>query len=133
MFITTKSHIIIKNRINRGTRSIMQKILVTGGTGFIGRNLLQYLVSQHFQVFSLHRSHVDTPIDGVKYIAYKGLENIEFLKEKLKDINVNDVNGLLAGCWSQSQNFLLKLSSRIVSFGLKVVVLSDKKAFGIIQ
>jgi nucleoside-diphosphate-sugar epimerase len=50
------------------------KVLVTGGTGFVGSHLLRQLVSRKYDAVSLHRIKVKQPIDGVEYRQFAGLE-----------------------------------------------------------
>ena len=60
----------------------MKKILVTGGAGFIGSNLIKRLVSEGHRVVSLDDYSTgdrSTHIEGVKYIN-ADIETIEYLK-----------------------------------------------------
>lgn len=57
----------------------MKKILVTGGVGFIGSNLIKALYSQNFNVVSLDNystGTINNEVEGVKYIN-KDIENID--------------------------------------------------------
>jgi len=59
-----------------------QKILVTGGAGFIGTNLIKRLVSEGHQVVSLDNYETGTEtnhVEGVKYIN-GDIETIEYIK-----------------------------------------------------
>lgn len=57
----------------------MPKILVIGGTGFIGKNLCQHFIDKNFQVFSLSRRSPEILISGVHYFL-ADLSNTECLK-----------------------------------------------------
>ena len=66
----------------------MKKILVTGGAGFIGSNLIKRLISEGYRVVSLddystgdRKNH----IEGVKYIN-ADIEQIEYIKGKDIDL-----------------------------------------------
>jgi len=70
----------------------MKKAIVTGGSGLVGRSVVQYLILNGIDVLCLGRKHL-APEDvhgvfaeGVKYIQL-GMENITELAEKIKDIN----------------------------------------------
>lgn len=47
----------------------MKKVLVLGGNGFIGRNLLATLVKEEYQVFSFDLNKPDNTVDGVTYLT----------------------------------------------------------------
>ena len=47
----------------------MKKVLVLGGNGFIGRNLLNTLVKREYQVYSFNLNKPDYPVEGVTYLA----------------------------------------------------------------
>ena len=62
------------------------KILVTGGTGFIGRNFIKYLLKKKiFKIYSLSVFKLKKSLryKNVNYIFCK-LENASLLKKKLK-------------------------------------------------
>ena len=64
------------------------KILVTGGAGFIGTNLIKRLVDEGHQVLSLDDYSTGTKgnhIQGVKYINCD-IEQIEYIKGKDIDL-----------------------------------------------
>ncbi len=61
----------------------MKKILVTGGAGFIGSNLIKELMLQNYDVVSLDNyssGNSKNEIEGVKYIN-DDIENIEKLQD----------------------------------------------------
>ena len=47
----------------------MKRVLVLGGNGFIGRNLLNTLVKREYQVYSFDLNKPDYPVEGVTYLA----------------------------------------------------------------
>ena len=60
----------------------MKKILVTGGAGFIGTNLIKKLVEKGHRVVSLddyETGYKENHVDGVKYIE-GDIEMIEYIK-----------------------------------------------------
>lgn len=66
------------------------KILVTGGAGFIGTNLIKRLVSEGHEVISLddyHTGNTDNHIEGCKYVD-ADIETIEYINgETIKSLN----------------------------------------------
>ncbi|MEM4620942.1 MAG: NAD(P)-dependent oxidoreductase [Desulfurococcaceae archaeon] len=65
----------------------MDRVLVTGATGFVGFNLVRYLINQQVKVFALVRptSKVDELVkNGVEIIKFN--ENIDILIDSLKSI-----------------------------------------------
>ncbi|SUB12168.1 NAD-dependent epimerase/dehydratase family protein [Brucella intermedia] len=47
----------------------MSKVLVVGGTGFIGRSLCRHFAERDFEVFSLSRRSPDNPLPKVRYLV----------------------------------------------------------------
>jgi len=66
-------------------KSDMRKLLVVGGTGFIGMNLVKKAILQGFNVtvISLNKPADDKSISGAEYIS-ADITDIELLQEKLK-------------------------------------------------
>ena len=63
----------------------MKNILVTGGAGFIGSNLIKHLKSLGYNVFSIDNysfGKKENEVDGVKYIN-DDIENIGNISEKI--------------------------------------------------
>ena len=66
----------------------MKKVLVTGGAGFIGTNLIKNLIKKEFEVVSLDdysTGSISNEINGVKYLKMD-IEDIAEIKEKKFDI-----------------------------------------------
>lgn len=62
----------------------MKKILLTGGSGFIGKNLLIFFLKKNFKVYSIDKKY--TGINHKNLKEYK----INLLKDKLNNINKID-------------------------------------------
>tara|TARA_B110000003_G_C16533027_1_gene489697 strand:- start:184 stop:1041 length:858 start_codon:yes stop_codon:yes gene_type:complete len=66
----------------------MKKVLVTGGAGFIGTNLIKNLIKKEFEVVSLDdysTGSISNEINGAKYLKMD-IEDIAEIKEKKFDI-----------------------------------------------
>ncbi|NMC99122.1 MAG: NAD-dependent epimerase/dehydratase family protein, partial [Bacteroidales bacterium] len=64
-----------------------KKVFVTGGTGFLGRHLIERLVSENYQVFALTRTENslrNLPIHEV----VGSLNDIQKWEDKLSDCDV---------------------------------------------
>ena len=61
------------------------RILIVGGTGFIGHHILKKFVQLNFQTYSLsiNKPTKYREITGVNYL-YENLENLSSLKKKIK-------------------------------------------------
>jgi nucleoside-diphosphate-sugar epimerase len=59
----------------------MSKILITGGTGFVGKNLSQNLKLKKYRVHMSKRTHQSKALDGVKYFNIDEIDS----KTKWKD------------------------------------------------
>ena len=79
------------------------KILIPGGTGFIGHHLCLFFVKKKWKVFSITKSKPkkNRKIKGVKYI-YCDVNNKKNLKKKLDDYYDYIVN--LSGYVDHSKN-----------------------------
>ena len=50
-----------------------KRLLVTGGSGFVGSALIKRLLSEHREVFAVGRSEVDLPVETVKVSSFSEL------------------------------------------------------------
>jgi nucleoside-diphosphate-sugar epimerase len=73
----------------------MEKILVTGGSGFIGSNLVPYLVLKGFDVLNIDITNPSYPRDSSNFINCNIL-NLEKLKKTLHNFNPNYIIHLAA-------------------------------------
>jgi len=65
----------------------MDKILVTGASGFIGKNLIKYLLSKSFNILSFSRNYgMDYEKINSKFIDEQGVEVIIHLAGKAHDL-----------------------------------------------
>ena len=65
----------------------MDKILVTGASGFIGKNLIKYLLSKSLNILSFSRSYgLDYKKINLKFIDEQGVEGIIHLAGKAHDL-----------------------------------------------
>ena len=53
----------------------MANILVFGGTGYTGGNVVREATSRGHHVVSVSRSHPKDPIEGVRYAGIRGYAN----------------------------------------------------------
>ena len=61
----------------------MKKIIVTGGLGFIGSNLIDLLINKNYYVINIDKVSYSSNFYNVK--EYKNLKNYKFIKCNLKD------------------------------------------------
>ena len=61
----------------------MNKVLITGGSGFIGTNLVNYLVSKNYNVLNIDKINYSSTPEKFKIIKKKN--NYEFKKLNLED------------------------------------------------
>jgi len=69
------------------------KILITGGAGFIGSHLADYLVEKGYDVKVVDNLSFGS-LENIKHLI--GLKNFEFIKGDLRDSNIalNSVKGV---------------------------------------
>lgn len=64
----------------------MKKILITGGSGFIGSNLINYLIKKNYKIYNVDKlSKVSTP---EKFKILKNKKNYKFYKANLLNKNI---------------------------------------------
>ena len=84
----------------------MQKILITGGTGFIGKALIDDLVNKKYQITVLTRNNQLTNTSNIFYV--NSLENLEFNF----DLVINLAGEPIATYWNKKNQDQI-ISSRI--------------------
>jgi len=52
---------------------VNKRLLVTGGSGFVGSALIKRLLSEHREVFAVGRSEVDLPVETIKVSSFREL------------------------------------------------------------
>ena len=62
---------------------MLNKILVTGGSGFIGSNLIKYLLEKKYKVINVDKLNYSSTPD--KYKSFTRSKNYEFIKADLRD------------------------------------------------
>lgn len=63
----------------------MKKILITGGSGFIGTNLINYLIKKEYKIFNIDKlSEVSSP---ERFKVLKNKKNYKFYKTNLLNKN----------------------------------------------
>lgn len=65
----------------------MSKIVVFGGTGYAGSNIVAEAASRGHEVISVSRSVPEAPVDGVKYVQGSVLD-LDALRAELQDADV---------------------------------------------
>lgn len=121
----------------------MQKILITGGTGFVGKNLSQNLKLKKYKVHISKRTHQSKALDGVKYFnideidsktkwkdCLLGIDCIVHCAAKVNFIKTDDINSLNT---YQNVNVegTINLAKQAVFLGLKrFIFLSSVKVNG---
>jgi dTDP-glucose 4,6-dehydratase len=64
----------------------MKKILITGGSGFIGSNLINYLIKKNYKIYNVDKlSKVSTP---EKFKILKNKKKYKFYKANLLNKNI---------------------------------------------
>jgi len=68
--------------------SLMPKILLTGGTGFVGRPLLEALVNANYPVVNVTRKHAATVLPGVQHCIIPSLSEDNDWRVALQGVEV---------------------------------------------
>ena len=63
----------------------MKKIVVTGGLGFIGSNLIELLIKKNYFIINIDKVTYSSNFYNVK--EFKSLRNYKFIKCKIGDKN----------------------------------------------
>ena len=61
----------------------MKKVIVTGGLGFIGSNLIDLLISKNYYVINIDKVTYSSNFYNIK--EYKNSKRYKFLKSDIKD------------------------------------------------
>ena len=73
----------------------MKKILITGGSGFIGNNLINYLIKKNYKIYNIDNlSNVSTT---EKFKIFKSKKIYKFYKTNL--LNKNKVKKIFFMIW----------------------------------
>lgn len=81
------------------------RVVITGGTGFIGRELSRVLVSRGYNVIALTRSSRPSEIAGVRHVVWDGRTSsgwAEYADGAVAIVNLAGEN-IAAGRWSSSK------------------------------
>lgn len=81
------------------------KVLVTGGSGFIGGNLTKRLIQDGHEV-TIVSTGAESKIDGVKKVLYMGLTGIDFCFVKGQDIVFHQMGNNDTLCKDRSEMYL---------------------------
>jgi nucleoside-diphosphate-sugar epimerase len=73
----------------------MKKIAITGGSGFIGTNLIDYLSKKNFQIINIDTKSPRNP-NQINYWNQLNILNYQELKKKLSEFNPNFICHLAA-------------------------------------
>lgn len=82
----------------------MKNIIITGGSGFIGTNLILFLLSKKFNILNLDK----LSLSSNKYLLKKKIKNYKFIKIDLAKTNVPTINKILK---KFKPNYLINLAS----------------------
>jgi ADP-L-glycero-D-manno-heptose 6-epimerase len=88
--------------ISQAERKSNVKILVTGGSGFVGRNIVKRLVDDGHEV-TMTSSGIEPHTPGVKKILYRGLEGIDWTKIYGQDVVVHQAANNDTRCQDESE------------------------------
>ncbi|WP_031485295.1 TIGR01777 family oxidoreductase [Maridesulfovibrio frigidus] len=90
------------------------RVVITGGTGFIGRKLSKALVAKGYQVYALTRSTRTSDIAGVRNVVWDGVSSSgweEFAEGATAIVNLAGDN-IASGRWNKAKKNSI-LSSRL--------------------
>ena len=91
------------------------KIFVTGGTGFVGRNIVERLVKEGHEV-TITSSGIGPHYPGVKKILYRGFEGIDWKYLRGQDAVVHQFANNDTRCQDESEMFRANVDGPIKMF-----------------
>lgn len=112
----------------------MRNVLVIGGSGFIGTNLIKKLVQEGESVTSFDLHHTKLPVEGVKYISgdffddenlERALNGIDAVYHCLSTVNPGNSNIRFMQGYSRDFVQSVHLFDRCIKMGIKVIFLSS--------
>lgn len=107
------------------------KALVIGGTGFIGRHIVNYLLSESFEVRVLIRRESNIGHMAVKRIEFKygNISDINSLSEHTKDVDIVFSAFGILGQWAMPKNRYWEINTIAVKNLLKSCINHKIKQF----
>ena len=82
----------------------MKNIIITGGSGFIGTNLILFLLNKKFNILNLDK----LSLSSNKYLLKKKIKNYKLIKIDLAKTNASKINKILK---KFKPNYLINLAS----------------------
>ena len=67
----------------------MERVIITGANGFIGRNFIRSLVNKGIEVYAIDMSHVNSSLSQLNnvHLIEKTLDELSLLKDELENLN----------------------------------------------
>ena len=112
----------------------MRSVLVIGGSGFIGSNLIKKLIQKGESVTSFDLHHTDYPVEGVKYISgdffddenlERALDGIDAVYHCLSTVNPGNSNIRFMQGYARDFVQSVHLFDLCIKRGIKVIFLSS--------
>lgn len=111
-----------------------KKILILGGSGFIGRNLSNYLVSKDYEVSCLDRTPVKIQCEGIKYIQgdffderilRNVIEEKDYVIHAVSTLNPGNSNELYMKGYERDFIQTVRLCDMLIGTDTKLIFLSS--------
>lgn len=109
------------------------RILVTGGSGFVGKNLTEQLISNGHEV-TITSTGTELPVSGVKQILYMGLDGIDWERACNQDAVIHLMANNDTLCQDKSEMFRAnvfgpqKLFNMLLKCGCKKFIYASSTA-----
>ena len=67
----------------------MERVIITGANGFIGRNFIRSLVNKGIEVYAIDMSHVNSSLSQLNnvHLIEKTLDELSLFKDELENLN----------------------------------------------